>query len=80
MPTEFGWPQLYTVVTEIRTDQQSHTDMLRQLQLQSDATHQSIEELTSRVSDLEIGTGSRDERHDRRRRRRDPAAPGSSRR
>jgi hypothetical protein len=79
MPTGFGWPQMYTVITEIRTDQQSHTDMLRQLQSQTRATHQSLEELTTRVADLEIGTGSRDERHERRRRRRDPADPSSSR-
>jgi hypothetical protein len=93
MPSGFGWPQMYTVITEIRTDQQAHTDILREVQSQTRATHQSLQEmhadhrafsqslqqLTSRVADLEIQSGAREDRHERRRRRRDPADPGSSR-
>jgi hypothetical protein len=93
MPGEFGWPQMHSMLTDIRTDQRAHHQTLLEVQTQGRTTHQtlvdmrtdqrdyahSLHELTTRVADLELGAAAREERHERRRRRRGPADTSTSR-
>jgi hypothetical protein len=94
MPGGFGWPQMYTMLTEIRTDQRTSHQTLDQVHTQTQATHRAVEslrsdqraysyalhQLTTRVADLEIEGGALEGRHERRRRRtQGPSDPSSSR-
>ena len=91
-PSGFGWPQLHTMLIDMRTDQRTSHQTLLQMQTEAQATHRtvldirtdqrafaySLHQLTERVADLEIGAGSGEDRHERRRRRRGPDDPSTS--
>ena len=92
MPGGFGWPQMHSMLTEMRTDQRASHQTLLQMQTQARTTHQtlldmradqraysySLHQLTTRVADLEIGAGAAEDIHERRRRRRGTDDPNTS--